>query len=176
MWGESIGDSFGAGGLGTVSTGTGRDPSRGPTEAIGIGPVSGSGHGTGTLQGFGNGHGQLGGGHRVNAPRVRQGNVTVTGGLASAVVERVVRQNFGRFRLCYETGRQREPKLAGVVVTRFTINATGTVAKAEADPCTTMPNADVAACVVRGVSVLNFPSPDGGDVTVVFPVLFSPAE
>jgi len=125
------------------------------------------------LQGAG-GSGHLGGAHHVSAPRVREGNLTVTGGLASEVVDRIVRHAFGRYRLCYETGRQADPKLAGVVVTRFTIDATGAVAKAEADPCTTMPSADVTACVVRGVSALKFPSPEGGEVSVVLPVLFSP--
>src|ERR1017187_6252618 len=153
-----------------------RDAGRAPTEAIGIGRVTGSGHGTGTLQGFGNGHGQLGGGHHVNVPCVRQGNMTVTGGLASEVIQRIVRQNFGRFRLCYETRRQKDAKLGGAVVTRFTIDAKGAVSKAEPDPCTTMPDADVTSCVVRGISALKFPPSDGGDTSVVFPVLFSPGE
>jgi hypothetical protein len=37
-------------------------------------------------------------------------------------------------------------------------------------------NADVTSCVVRGISALTFPPPDGGDTSVVFPVLFSPGE
>jgi len=173
MWGESIGDSFGAGGLGTNTV---RDAGRPPTEVIGIGRVTGSGHGTGTLQGFGNGRGQLGGGHHVNAPRVRLGNMTVSGGLASVVIQRIVRQSFGRFRLCYETGRQKDSKLGGAVVTRFIIDAKGAVSKAEPDPCTTMPDADVTSCVVRGLSALKFPPADDGDTSVVFPLLFSPSE
>jgi hypothetical protein len=39
-----------------------------------------------------------------------------------------------------------------------------------------MPDADVTSRVVRGISALKFPPPDGGDTSVVFPVLFSPGE
>jgi hypothetical protein len=62
------------------------------------------------------------------------------------------------------------------VVTRFTIDANGAVSKAESDPCTTMPDAEVTACVVRGVSALKCPAPEGSEVSVVFPVLFSAGE
>jgi hypothetical protein len=58
-------------------------------------------------------------------------------------------------------------------VARFTIDASGSVVKAMADPCTTMPDPDVTSCDLRGISSLKFPASQGGDTTVVFPILFS---
>ena len=73
MLGDTIGDSFGAGGLGLSGVGEGGG---GRGEGIGLGNFGGLGHGagTGTGQGIGNGHGRLGGGHQVkvaDAPRGR---------------------------------------------------------------------------------------------------------
>jgi hypothetical protein len=173
MWGTPVGDSVGVGRLG--STGA-RDGGRAAGETIGIGKVTGSGHGAGTSQGFANGHGQLGAAHHVRAPRVRMGNVRVEGGLSGDAVERVARQSLGRLRLCYESGRQKDPKLAGAVVTRFAIDANGAVSNAALDPCTTLPDADVTSCILRSVSALKFAAPDGGEARVVFPVLLSAGE
>jgi hypothetical protein len=39
-----------------------------------------------------------------------------------------------------------------------------------------MPDAEVTSRVVRGISALKFPPPDGGDTSVVFPALFSAGE
>jgi hypothetical protein len=166
MWGEPTGGTV-PGRNGVVGAAGHR-----PSEVIGIGQVSSSGHGAGAATPPG--HGQLGGGHETKTPRVREGNVTVSGGLPSEVVERVTRQTFGRFRLCYETGRQKDPTLHGAVVARFTVGATGTVSKAESDPCTTMPDPDVTSCVLRSVSALKFPVSDAREAQVVFPILFSP--
>ena len=58
MWGDAVGDSFGAGGLGLSGDGGGG----GRGEGIGLGNIGTLGHGagTGTGQGFGSGHGQIG--------------------------------------------------------------------------------------------------------------------
>ena len=52
---------------------------------------------------------------------MRATGVIVNGKLRPEVVKRIVRQNFGRFRLCYENGLRTNPKLAGKVVVTFTI-------------------------------------------------------
>jgi Ca-activated chloride channel family protein len=61
MWGDAAGNAFGAGGMGLAGIGEGG----GGRESIGLGSVGTLGHGaaTGTGQGFGSGHGRLGGGH-----------------------------------------------------------------------------------------------------------------
>jgi hypothetical protein len=174
MWGDAIGDSFGAGGLGLSGVGEGGG---GRGEGIGLGGIGTIGHGAGTGngQGFGNGHGRLGGAHQTRAPSVRQGATQVNGRLPQEVIQRIVRQNFGRFRLCYENGMRTNPNLAGRVTVKFVIDRSGSVATAQ-DGGSEIPDQGVVACVVRGFGNLSFPQPEGGIVTVVYPIIFNPGE
>lgn len=173
MWGSTP-DSFGSGGLGLSGVGEGGG---GKGEGIGLGSVGviGRGAGTGTGQGFGSGHGRLGGSHRTKPPQVRMGATSVSGRLPPEVVQRIVRQNFGRFRLCYETGLRSNPNLQGRVAVRFLIGATGSVSAA-GDGGSDLPDKSVVSCVVRAFNGLLFPAPEGGVVTVVYPILFSPGD
>jgi hypothetical protein len=172
--GDSVHDSFGAGGLGLSGVGEGGG-SRG--EGIGLGNLGGLGHGagTGTGQGIGNGHGRLGGGHTVMAPRIREGATSVNGRLPPEVIQRIVRQNFGRFRLCYENGLRNRPTLQGRVTVRFVIDGSGAVPMT-ADAGSDLPDQGVVQCVVRAFGVLSFPAPSGGMVTVVYPITFTPGD
>jgi Ca-activated chloride channel family protein len=123
-------------------------------------------------QGFGAGHGRLGGSHRTKPPQVRMGACTVSGRLPPEAVRRIVRLNFGRFRACYERGLTRNPDLAGRVSTRFVIDRAGGVA-ATSNAGSDLPDAEVVACVVRSFGALSFPQPEGGIVTVIYPIVFS---
>jgi hypothetical protein len=174
MWGDAIGDSFGAGGLGLSGVGEGGG---GRGEGIGLGNIGTLGHGagTGTGQGFGNGHGKLGGAHKVSTPTVRQGATQVNGRLPPEVIQRIVRQNFGRFRLCYENGLRTNPNLQGRVAVKFVIDRSGAVSTAS-DGGSDLPDQGVVSCVVRGFSNLSFPQPEGGIVTVVYPIIFNPGD
>ena len=174
MWGDSIGESFGAGGLGLSGTGEGGG---GRGEGIGLGNIGTIGHGagTGTGQGFGSGHGSLRGGHKVKSPSIRQGQTQVNGRLPPEVIQRIVRQNFGRFRLCYENGMRTNPNLSGRVAVRFVIDRSGAVSSAS-DGGSDLPDRGVVSCVVRGFGNLSFPQPEGGIVTVVYPIHFSPGD
>jgi hypothetical protein len=174
MWGDSIGDSFGAGGLGLSGVGEGGG---GRGEGIGLGNIGTIGHGagTGTGQGFGSGHGRLGGSHQTRAPSIRQGATQVNGRLPPEVIQRIVRQNFGRFRLCYENGMRTNPNLAGRVAVKFVIDRSGSVSTAS-DGGSDLPDQSVVSCVVRGFGNLSFPQPEGGIVTVVYPIIFNPGD
>jgi FHA domain-containing protein len=174
MFGDTIGDSFGAGGLGLSGVGEGGG---GRGEGIGLGNFGGLGHGagTGTGQGIGNGRGRLGGGHQVKAPRIREGATSVNGRLPPEVIQRIVRQNFGRFRLCYENGMRNNPNLQGRVTVKFVIDRSGAVAMT-ADGGSDLPDQGVVQCVVRGFGNLSFPQPEGGMVTVVYPIMFNPGD
>jgi hypothetical protein len=174
MWGDSIGDAFGAGGLGLSGVGEGGG---GRGEGIGLGNIGTIGHGagTGTGQGFGNGHGRLGGAHATKAPSIRQGATQVNGRLPPEVIQRIVRQNFGRFRLCYENGLRTNPNLAGGVTVRFSISREGAVSSTS-DGGSSLPDQGVIGCVVRGFGNLSFPAPEGGIVTVVYPIIFNPGD
>jgi hypothetical protein len=174
MFGDTIGDSFGAGGLGLSGVGEGGG---GRGEGIGLGNFGGLGHGagTGTGQGIGNGRGRLGGGHQVRAPRIREGATSVNGRLPPEVIQRIVRQNFGRFRLCYENGMKNNPNLQGRVAVKFIIDRSGAVSLT-ADGGSDLPDQGVVQCVVRGFGNLSFPQPEGGMVTVVYPIMFNPGD
>lgn len=174
MWGDAIGDAFGAGGLGLTGVGEGGG---GRGEGIGLGNIGGLGHGagTGTGQGFGSGHGRLGGAHKAKAPSLRQGATQVNGRLPPEVIQRIVRQNFGRFRLCYENGLRNNPSLSGRVAVKFVIDRSGAVSTAQ-DGGSELPDQGVISCVVRGFGNLSFPQPEGGIVTVVYPIIFNPGD
>jgi hypothetical protein len=174
MFGDTIGDSFGAGGLGLSGVGEGGG---GRGEGIGLGNFGGLGHGagTGTGQGIGNGRGRLGGGHQVKSPKLREGATQVNGRLPPEVIQRIVRQNFGRFRLCYENGMRANPNLQGRVAVKFVIDRSGAVSMT-ADGGSDLPDQSVVQCVVRGFGNLSFPQPEGGMVTVVYPIIFNPGD
>jgi hypothetical protein len=139
MFGEGIGDAFGAGGLGLSGVGT---SSRSPPK---------------------------------KSPRLRVGAVTVNGRLPPEVIQRIVRQNFGRFRLCYEYGLRKAPALAGTVRVRFTIEPDGSVSHAS-DHGSDLADKAVVACVVHGMGNQSFPQPEGGKVTVVYRITMSPGD
>jgi hypothetical protein len=114
-----------------------------------------------------------GGAGGTPGPSLRQGATSVNGRMPPEVIQRIVRQNFGRFRLCYEAGLRKNPRLQGRVTTKFVIDASGSVATAT-DAGSDLPDPGVVACVVRSFGGLSFPQPEGGTATVTFPVIFSP--
>jgi len=107
------------------------------------------------------------------APQVRMGGVSISGRLPPEVIGRIVRQNFGRFRLCYENGLRNNPNLQGRVAVRFVIGADGAVSNV-GNGGSDMPDAGVVSCVARAFKGLSFPLPERGIVTVVYPIMFSP--
>ncbi len=169
MWGDSIGESFGAGGLGLSGIG-GDSPDGGTGRGIGLGSIGTMSGSPG--QGFGSGHGRLGSRHRSRPPRVRMGAVSVSGRLPPEVIQRIVRQNFGRFRLCYENGLRNNPELQGRVAIRFVIGRDGQVSNVGSGG--DLPDQAVRACVARVFYGLTFPQPEGGIVTVSYPIVFTP--
>jgi len=172
MWGDEIGDAFGAGGLGLSGIGEGGG---GRGEGIGLGNIGTLGHGAGvgTGQGFGAGHGRLGGSHQTKAPKVRMGATTVSGRLPPEVIQRIVRQNFGRFRMCYEQGLGRNPNLEGRVTARFVIGRDGAVSNVS-NGGSDLPDSGVVSCVLSAFYGLSFPQPEGGIVTVAYPIMLAP--
>lgn len=170
MWGDEIGSSFGAGGLGLSGIGRGG----GGGEGIGLGNIGTLGHGagTGTGQGFGSGSGRLGGTSRSKPPSVRMGATSVSGKLPPEVIQRIVRQNFGRFRLCYENALRTSPNMEGRVTVSFVIGTEGNVSGVSAK--TDMSDASIASCVSKAFNNLMFPKPEAGVVKVTYPINFSP--
>ncbi len=98
----------------------------------------------------------------------------VTGALAREVVEGAVRGRAGVLRFCYERARSRSPRLQGEVRVDFTISATGTVVRARIGR-TSLHSADTESCVLAQLYRVRFPAPERGEVTVSYPMTFSPA-
>ncbi len=107
------------------------------------------------------------------------------------VVQKVVRASFAKMQKCYEDGLERNPSLAGRVLTKFVIARDGSVSHAEeyagkADltnlasmpdkKSPPMPDRQVTSCVVAHYRTLHFPPPAGGSVTVVYPLSFAPGK
>lgn len=177
MWGDEPGDSYGTGGLDLSGTGSGAG---GKGFGIGMGEVGGFGHGAGigTGQGFGpGGWGHSGGRqarqHVAKAPRMVVGSTTVSGRLPPEVIQRVVRQNFGRFRMCYEQGLARNPNLEGRVGVRFVIGRDGAVSNVS-NGGSDLPDHSVRDCVISAFYGISFPPPEDGIVTIVYPLMFTP--
>ncbi len=147
-FGDAIGDAFGPGGLGS-SPG-----------------VVGSGGLGGGLGGGANG--------TARGPRIREGAVAANGRLPPEVIQRIVRQNFGRFRLCYENGLRTNGALSGVLSTQFVIDKDGAISSVSTNAKSTLPDPNVRACIRRAFGGLSFPKPEGGIVTVIYPLHFSP--
>ena len=122
-------------------------------------------------------------GHRVDVvpfdkvlelgSRMREGVSQVSGRLPPEVIQRVVRQNFGRFRMCYEQGLSANPNLTGRVAVRFAISSDGSVATAQ-NGGSDLPDSKVVGCVVSAFYGVSFPKPENGIVTVTYPIMFSP--
>lgn len=118
-------------------------------------------------------------------PSFRALSMEVSGRLAPEEIRSVVRARFGELRKCYEAGLRRDPNLAGRISVRFVIGRDGKVtAVAEGDlpnspppsPASApMPDRAVVSCVLREFEKFTFPAPEGGVVTVVYPIMFSPS-
>jgi len=173
MWGDALADAHGANGLGLSGIG---EAGGGRGEGIGLGSIGtiGRGAGLGDGQGIGNRHGHLSRGRTAKPPRVSfTGSTTVQGRIPPEVIQRIVRQNYGRFRLCYDAGLRSNPALTGRVSVRFVIGRDGGVSQVS-NAGSDLPSPDVVQCVSNSFYGLSFPEPEGGIVTVVYPIMFTP--
>jgi hypothetical protein len=158
-----------------------------PGPVLGGGGRQGASIGVGDLRGRGlGGLGELGQGGGIGSirgsrgapssgvsPSLGEGSLQISGRLPPEIIRRVVRQHLGRLRFCYERALKASPALAGRVAVSFVIDRSGAVASAT-DAGSTLPSAEVVSCVVTSFSQLSFPRPEGGTVSVVYPLVFSP--
>lgn len=171
MWGDEIGEGAGSGGLGLTGIGEGGG---GYGEGIGLGNVGTIAGGLGNHgQFWGRDVGRVAGHHDTRVPTVKYGITTVSGHLPPEVIQRIVRQNYGRFRMCYEQGLTANPNLEGRVSVRFVIGRDGAVSNVS-NGGSDLPDSKVVSCVISAYYGLSFPEPEGGIVSVVYPIMFSP--
>jgi hypothetical protein len=164
IFGQTIHDAAGIGGLGLSGAGEG-------------GGGKGAGVPLGTIGTLGccGGRAPIMREHTPGYHWVSEGGgiPMINGRLMPEAVQRVVRQNFGRLRACYEAGLLRDPGLEGRVSVQFVIDREGAVTMAMPWSDTTLPDASVARCVSKAYESMSFPRPEGGIVTVVYPVMFT---
>jgi hypothetical protein len=171
LWGPTLGEAGGAGDLDLTTAGN----SGGPGGGVDVGGIDPMGRRGGPWIGGPDGGGRLRRPHKPSGPAtMRQGDPQVSGRIAPEVIQRIVRQNFGRFRLCYENGLRNNPALAGRVSVRFVIGRDGGVASA-ASGGSDLPDGGVVSCVTSAFYGLSFPPPESGIVTITYPLMFSPA-
>lgn len=119
------------------------------------------------------GHGRKG--HTAKPPKVRMGaHGSVAGRLPAEAIQRVVRQSFGRFRYCYEQSNGPRAGTETRVTVKFVIGRDGSVSSAAGTSDAS--SSTLAPCVTKAFYGLSFPEPEGGVVTVSYPILFSPSE
>jgi hypothetical protein len=170
MFGETIGDAAGVGGLTLTGIGEGGN---GRGVDIGVGRIGTVGHDL--VGGDGRAGAFVSGRHQVKSPGIVHVGQSITSGrLPPEVIQRVVRQNFGRFKACYENGLRGNPNLQGRVAVRFVIGRDGAVSSV-ANGGSDLPDGGVVSCVSQAFYGLSFPQPESGVVTVTYPIIFSPA-
>jgi len=172
LWGAAVGDAFGVNGLTLSGIGEGGG---GPGEGIGIGKEGPGGLGRRGPGGDGIGDGgrRLKDDHMTKTIRMRSGTTTSSGRIPPEIIQRIIRQNFGRFKMCYERGLRGDPNLSGRVAVRFTIGRDGSVTQV-ANGGSDIPNGEVVGCVVNSFKGLSFPAPESGIVTVGYSISLSP--
>jgi hypothetical protein len=151
LWGDSVGDAFGAAAVDRAEVGlasSGGDPG---------------------------GRGDAGQRRSNSFGGIRQGATEVNGRLPPEVIQRIVRQNFGRFRLCYDVALKANPKLSGRLSVKFVITNAGMV-QSVSNGGSDVPDPAMVACVLRGFNALSFPQPEGGNVFVTYPIIFTPPD
>lgn len=163
-----------AGLIGLLQTGAGGDPDA-PTAPWGsddTGPGSARGNAWGDPPGSSAEPDKDG--SDKGMPHVRAGEPIVSGRLPPAVIMRIVRQRFGRVRVCYADALKIDPKLQGTVTVEFTIKEDGSVAGLSAGG--SLPNKDVITCVKKSFADCTFPQPEGGTAKVSYPIALSPPD
>jgi hypothetical protein len=178
LWSGDLGDAFGTG-LGLSGPGEGGG---GKGNVIGLGGISGLGHLGGNCDnnghcdgGNGHGHGRLPGTYVPHGPRINWNpQITTNGRLDPSVIQRIVRQNSGRFVGCYQDGLRTNPSLEGRVAVAFAIGRDGSVTMSHDTSGSDLPDQNVRSCVAKAFFNLSFPEPAGGIVSVTYPLSFTP--
>jgi hypothetical protein len=182
LFGATAADSWGLGGLtlgGADEGGGGNNIGAGANDVGAFSASLDRRLGSGDPGGMGNGCGgkpcRMSGTHKPGAGLRMPREITTNGRLPKDVIQRIIRQNSGRFRACYEGGLRTNPSLEGRVEVRFVIDRQGAVSMAQ-DGASDLQSDSVKSCIVKSFYSLSFPSPDNGTVTVVYPMVLTPAD
>lgn len=96
-----------------------------------------------------------------------------SGRLPPEKIQSVIRERYQDFRKCYEIGLASNPNLSGRVTIRFVIERDGHVSHPYIQG-NEIPDCRVAQCIRQEMTKSLFPKPEGGIVTVVYPIQLAP--
>ena len=163
MFGPTVGDSYGLGGLGIRGSGSGGG---GTGETIGIGAVGTKGRGGG-MGTYGTGVGSMG--SKSDRPiNVSTGPATVQGAIDRELIKKVIQEHASQIRYCYEEQLKINPRLQGKVAVTWVINADGSASGAKIDgSATTLDDAKVHECMMARIQSWAFPKPKGGGFAII---------
>jgi beta-lactamase regulating signal transducer with metallopeptidase domain len=94
------------------------------------------------------------------------------GRVSPEVIQSTVRAHFGAFKSCYDAGLKKNSKLAGMVTVKTVVGMDGVPTEA-ADSHSTLPDADVVACVAGEFRKMAFPK-GPGVLTLEYPIQLTP--
>ena len=100
---------------------------------------------------------------------------TSSGYLAPETIREVVRGLHPELEGCYQLGAGRHPKLRGTVTFVFAIGADGEVTQLRIAE-NSLPDCSVVLCMGDAMARSQFPPPEGGSVSVQYPLTFEPAQ
>ncbi len=130
-------------------------------------PISSSGITKSALTSRGRGFGskKKGGSHQTYVPIIRPKALHVEGSIDSTIVRRVIRQNHGQHRLCYEVALRKNVDLRGMITIKFVIDRKGYVSQV-LSLTSTFADSELGKCISTAIARLRFP-PTQGEVTRV---------
>lgn len=111
---------------------------------------------------------------RTGGPHVRVGAAQITGDILHEPLHRAFRQSLSDLRSCYDAGLKKNPQLKGRVIFTLTIDEAGSTKDLKSDP--DMKDAAVVDCAEKVIAGVKLPKPKAGQVSVRYPILFSPGD
>ncbi|MFO0659589.1 MAG: AgmX/PglI C-terminal domain-containing protein [Polyangiaceae bacterium] len=96
--------------------------------------------------------------------KIKMDLATVKGGLMPEVVNRIIRQNYGRLVLCYEHGLEKTPTLAGAVTLEMSISSKGDLSPLKSID-NTLADASMVTCIENAMQKVSFPESETGNGT-----------
>jgi hypothetical protein len=91
-------------------------------------------------------------------------------------IQRIVRAHFGDYKHCYQAALSRDLCAGGRTSTKFIIGTDGGVTESvDVSDDGGLPD-DVRRCIADEIKKLRFPPPEGGIVTVIYPLIFTPGD
>lgn len=102
---------------------------------------------------------------------IREGAVTVVGGLAEAEIRELVKTKLDAMKTCYEAGLGRNPALEGRLSVAFSIGKKGALMQVQ-NKSTDIPDIEVVNCALGAFATLTFPA-KGSITSVNYPILMT---